>query len=70
MWKDIKYEILSIVICVGLVFLLMIGVNSCSFAEWNDGECSDCEVRYEFRGVSKGLKYYVCPECGREVERY
>lgn len=38
---------------------------------WNNGICQKCNVRYELRAVSRyGLKYYVCPECGLEVERY
>ena len=70
MWDDIKYNIFVLIACIGLIFLLIIGTNSCSHTEWNNGDCPDCEVRYELRGVSKGLKYYACPECGREVERY
>lgn len=61
---------LTIIICLVLVFVLMIGVNSCSAETWNDGICPDCGVRYELRGASRGLKYYACPECGQEVERY
>ena len=42
--------------------------------QWNDGECPDCHVRYEMGGVTGmlhvGLKYYYCPECGTEVQRY
>lgn len=30
----------------------------------------DNNYRQELRGASKGLKYYACPECGQEVERY
>ncbi len=42
-------------------------------SEWNNGVCPDCGVRYELRGVSGKVvkeKYYSCPECGKEVERY
>lgn len=53
-----------------LVFAIMIGTNSSSTSTWNDGICPNCEVRYELRGVSRGLKYYDCPNCGQEVERY
>lgn len=70
MWEDIKYSILSMGACIGLILLLMFGVNLCSSTEWNNGTCPDCEVRYELRGASRGLKYYACPNCGREVERY
>lgn len=60
----------TVIICFVLVFAIMLGVNSCSAKTWNDGICPHCEVRYELRGASKGLKYYACPECGQEVERY
>jgi hypothetical protein len=60
----------TIILCFVLVFAIMFGVNSCSSTTWNDGVCPDCEVRYELRGVSKGLKYYSCPGCGQEVQRY
>lgn len=61
---------LTIIICFVLIFALMFGVNSCSAETWNDGICPDCEIRYELRGASRGLKYYACPECGQEVNRY
>ena len=48
----------------------MFEINACSSTDWNGGECPDCDIRYEMRGVSRGLKYYVCPECGNEVERF
>ena len=70
MWEDIKDSILTIGACIGLMLLLIFSVNSCSSTEWNSGDCPDCEVRYELRGASKGLKYYACPKCGREVERF
>ena len=63
-------NIIIMVICIAAVFLLVFGMNSCSASKWNDGICPDCEVRYELRGASQGLKYYSCPECGAEVERY
>jgi hypothetical protein len=62
--------ILPIIFCIILIILLIVGTNSCSATTWNNGICSNCEVRYELRGVSSGLKYYSCPECGQEVERY
>ena len=61
---------LSIIICIALVFLIMLGVNACSAEDWHQGECPECETKYELRGASRGLKYYACPECGKEVERY
>ena len=60
----------SIVISIVFIFLIMFGVNSCSAEDWNSGECPKCETRYELRGASKGLKYYACPDCGKEVQRY
>ena len=60
----------TIIISIALIFFRMFGFNSCSASTWNDGICPECEVRYELRGASRGLKYYACPECGQEVERY
>ena len=60
----------TILICIVFMFLIVFGTNACSASTWNDGICPDCEVRYELRGASKGLKYYACPECGQEVARY
>ena len=57
-------------ICFGLALLLMFGFNSCSAETWNNGTCPECEIRYELRGASRGIKYYACPECGQEVERH
>lgn len=68
--SDIGSSLLSLVLCIVLLFIIMIGVNSCSADTWNNGICPKCEVRYELRGVSKGLKYYSCPSCGLEVSRY
>ena len=61
---------LTIVLCFILIFAIIIGFNSCSAETWNEGICPSCEVRYELRGASRGLKYYACPECGQEVQRY
>lgn len=58
------------IICFILAFAIMFGVNACSASDWNDGICPHCQVRYELRGVSKSLKYYACPKCGQEVERF
>lgn len=62
--------IVSIILCVALLCGLMFGANACSASDWNDGVCPHCHIRYELRGVSKGLKYYACPKCGQEVERF
>ena len=68
--EDEKYGCLGIIICIVLVFFIIIGTNSCASEDWNNGNCPECEVRYELRGASKGLKYYACPDCGFEVQRY
>ena len=68
--NSISDNLIMIIFCIILIFILTIGMNSCSEPIWNNGICPDCEVRYELRGVSRGLKYYSCPECGQEVERY
>ena len=60
----------TVIICFALVFLIMFGFNTCTYAEWNNGICPECHTRYELRGVSKYMKYYACPDCGNEVERY
>lgn len=64
------YELwLSLILCV-LAVLILLGVNACTAHDWNDGICPECHTRYELRGASRGLKYYACPKCGNEVERF
>lgn len=63
-------EIVAILLVIALAFCMVTGLNSCTSETWNDGICEKCQVRYELRGVSKGLKYYACPLCGQEVQRY
>ena len=58
------------VIIFAIACLLTFGFNACSSSEWNGGVCPDCHERYELRGVSRYVKYYSCPECGNEVERF
>lgn len=60
----------EIIVLFALLILFMFGFNACTSSKWNDGVCPDCHTRYELRGVSKYMKYYSCPECGNEVERY
>jgi hypothetical protein len=56
-----------IAFCIGMVEF----TNFISDNTWNNGICIQCKERYELRGVSQhGLKYYSCPECGQEVQRY
>ena len=61
--------LIIIIICI-LAVLMMSGVDSCTDSIWNDGVCSNCEIRYDLKGISRGLKYYMCPECGQEVQRF
>lgn len=63
-------SIISIILIILFVLALMLVIDSCTAETWNDGICAECEMRYELRGVSQGLKYYACPECGQEVKRY
>lgn len=63
-------SVVSIILCVVILFTMMFGFNTCTASEWNDGKCPDCNVRYELRGVYKGTHYYACPDCGNEVERF
>lgn len=65
---DFEWKVIFFLICV--MFSLMFMTNACSASKWNGGICPDCEIRYELGGVYRGLKYYFCPECGLEVERY
>lgn len=37
---------------------------------WNDGICPKCETVYQLGGVYRGIKYYQCPTCGNEAERW
>lgn len=69
------YGCLEIIGLIALLIAFLIGIilftNSYSDNTWNNGICVQCETRYELRGVSRhGLKYYSCPECGQEVQRY
>ena len=68
--SDCIHIIVMIVITLALVFGTMSCINYLSEPIWNDGQCINCETRYELRGASKGLKYYSCPDCGQEVQRY
>lgn len=55
---------------VAMTVFLVFCVNSCSTTTWNNGICPECGTSYELRGVSDGLKYYVCPQCKEEVQRF
>lgn len=69
---DLVFSIFMLFVAIGILVLLVVDINSCSASDWNDGICPNCNVRYELRGAAGDLhlKYYVCPECGKEVERY
>ena len=68
--KDFWVSALPLIIAVVLVLLITLITNLSSASTWNEGVCPHCEVRYELRGVSEGLKYYSCPICGQEVEKF
>lgn len=70
---DIGVNLIIAALLLVLMFFITVSANTCSESDWNNGICPKCNVRYELRGVSRGYvkeKYYVCPECGKEVERY
>lgn len=67
---SMPFEIKICLVLIGIVFLLIFCTNSSMDEKWNDGICPDCEIRYEMGGVYKGLKYYYCPDCGNEVQKY
>lgn len=59
------------IVCFIFIFVFEIFCNLTTESDWNNGICTECGVRYELRAaVHGGLKYYACPECGQEVERY
>lgn len=66
---EFKFSIISLIVCIALLLFIAFIHNGCTAHDWNDGECPKCEVRYELRGVGKYVKYYACPQCGKEVER-
>jgi hypothetical protein len=68
--SDSDFNWVLIIICFVLAFALVMVVNSRPSRTWNNGVCPRCRIRYELMDVSNGIKYYVCPECGQEVERY
>ena len=63
-------SLLSIVVIILIVIAMMFGLNACTDEAWNDGMCPDCDTHYILHAASQGLKYYACPECGKEVSRY
>lgn len=62
--------LVSILVVVGIMLFYMVGLNSCTASEWNNGRCSECQTRYELSAVYNDIKYYSCPDCGNEVCRY
>ena len=67
---SISTDLWTFIICIVLVIFIMLGFNTCTASKWNHGECPNCNEDYELRAVYKGLYYYVCPDCGKEVSRY
>lgn len=67
---EAQASLTMIIICVVLLLSIFFGTNACTAEEWNDGQCPKCHVRYELRAVNDGLRYYACPTCGNEVERF
>ena len=67
---EIFTGLITVIAGIAICLILILGTNACSKTTWNEGICPDCDVRYELRGASRELKYYACPECGLEVERY
>jgi hypothetical protein len=66
-----NYGCLTIIIIIALMLFIIGSFNSCTSEDWNSGECPNCEVRYELRAISSDyIKYYACPECGKEVKRW
>jgi hypothetical protein len=68
--EEIKLALTTLLVCIGMVFVIMFTFNSCTSPVWNDGICIKCNVDYELKGVSNYLKYYECPSCKHEVNRY
>lgn len=54
---------------IGVMLVIYALYNAFTSFGWNGGECPRCHERYEFVGVSEYVKYYACPECGKEVGR-
>ena len=67
---DSNFDWWSIIICIALVLFLVFGFNTCTASEWNDGKCPKCHEDYELRGAHDGIRYYSCPKCGNEIERF
>lgn len=61
--------IVLIIVIIGVVKTKIISSQSPD-SDWNNRICPECEVRYEMKSVDMWRKYYVCPECGKEAERY
>lgn len=66
-WKGIIAYFLVLIL---VAYLVMACHNTFTNAEWNNGTCPQCEIRYELSGVYKANKYYCCPTCGNIILRY
>lgn len=63
--------IAAVIILVLAIFGLRTCSNEMASTQWNEGVCPKCNVQYELRAIDRSYcKYYVCPECHVEIERY
>lgn len=67
--KDVRNAVLAILIIIILWWLYILSFNQFMNKKWNNGVCPSCGYKYELRGKSSGIDYYICPYCGKEVER-
>lgn len=69
MSKDVKNAILLILVIIALWWLYIFSFNQFMNKRWNGGICPSCGYKYELKNRSNDIKYYVCPYCGKEVEK-
>lgn len=68
--RDVITSIGAIILLCVIAIAMAEGLNFITSETWNDGICSICDEIFDLKGVSNGVKYYACPECGQEVIRY
>lgn len=68
--KEIKTIILAILIVAAIIVFYIFSFKNAMNKNWNNGICPSCGYKYELRAVSSGYKYYVCPYCGKEAQRW
>lgn len=59
-----------IVILITLLIIAIIIGSVNSNPDWNNGICPDCNIKYELRGSTDSLNFYLCPKCNQKVKRY